>query len=93
MLGLWQAHRHRRDRCLRSLADRHATLLSAALAVRAARNSRHARVEVPDVYIWVKGESTKAVVVLRVLRLAIAVVTYNALAHLAAIRRRAPAAG
>jgi hypothetical protein len=49
---------------------------------------------VPDAYIWLKGEQAKAVVVLMVMHLAIALVTYNALVHLAPVRRRrSPAAG
>lgn len=41
----------------------------------------------PDLYILVKGEPAKAVAVLMVMHLAIAIVTYNALVHLAPIRR------
>lgn len=42
---------------------------------------------VPDLYILVKGQPAKAVGILMVMHLAIAVVTYNALVHLAPIRR------
>ena len=37
----------------------------------------------PDVYIWVQGESARGVVVLMVMHLAIAVATYNALVRIA----------
>ena len=40
----------------------------------------------PDLYILYKGESAKAVAVLMVMHLAIAVVTYNLLAHIAPVR-------
>jgi hypothetical protein len=40
----------------------------------------------PDLYIWMKGEPAKAVAILMVMHLAIAVVTYNALVHLARVR-------
>jgi len=42
----------------------------------------------PDLYILVKGQPSKAVAVLMVMHLAIGVVTYNALVHLAPVRRR-----
>jgi uncharacterized protein with PQ loop repeat len=41
----------------------------------------------PDVYILAKGQPAKAVAVLMVMHLAIALVTYNALLHLAPARR------
>ena len=41
----------------------------------------------PDVYILAKGQPPKAVLVLMVTHLAIALVTYNALVHLAPARR------
>jgi len=48
----------------------------------------------PDLYILAKGEPAKAVAVLMVMHLAIAVVTYNALVRIAPTgRRRAPAVG
>ncbi|MGH3246475.1 MAG: hypothetical protein ACRDOI_09715 [Trebonia sp.] len=47
----------------------------------------------PDVYILVNGQPTKAVAVLFVMHLAIAVVTYNALVHLAPVRARDRSAG
>ena len=40
----------------------------------------------PDLYILYKGESVKAVAVLMVMHLAIAVVTYNLLVHIAPVR-------
>ncbi|MGO9216742.1 MAG: DUF6069 family protein [Streptosporangiaceae bacterium] len=40
----------------------------------------------PDLYILYKGESAKAVAVLMVMHLAIAVVTYNLLVHIAPVR-------
>jgi hypothetical protein len=40
----------------------------------------------PDVYILIKGQQAKAVAVLFVMHLAIALVTYNALVRLAAVR-------
>ena len=40
----------------------------------------------PDVYILVNGQPTKAVAFLFIMHLAIAVVTYNALVHLAPVR-------
>jgi hypothetical protein len=50
----------------------------------------------PDVYIWHQGQPADAVAVLMAMHVAIAVVTYNALVHLApvrvvAARRAAPA--
>jgi hypothetical protein len=49
---------------------------------------------VPDVYIWLKGVPAKAVVVLMAMHVDVALVTYNALVHVAPIRRRrAPATG
>jgi len=46
----------------------------------------------PDVYIWHQGQPAKAVAVLMVMHLAIAVVTYNVLVYVAPCRqpRRAP---
>lgn len=41
----------------------------------------------PDLYILVKGQPAKAVAVLMIMHLAIAVVTYNALVRLAPVRR------
>jgi hypothetical protein len=41
----------------------------------------------PDLYILVKGQSARAVAVLMAMHLAIALVTYNALVHLAPIKR------
>jgi hypothetical protein len=46
----------------------------------------------PDVYILVKGQDAKAVAFLFVMHLAIALVTYNALVHLAPVRARHQAA-
>jgi bacteriorhodopsin len=43
----------------------------------------------PDVYILVKGQPAKAVAFLFLMHLAIALVTYNALVHLAPLRERA----
>jgi Family of unknown function (DUF6069) len=40
----------------------------------------------PDVWIWAKGESGQAVVVLMAMHVAIALVTYNALVHLSPVR-------
>ena len=40
----------------------------------------------PDVYIWHQGQSAQAVGVLMVMHLAIALVTYNLLVHLAPVR-------
>jgi hypothetical protein len=45
----------------------------------------------PDVYILVNGQPGKAVAGLFLMHLAIAVVTYNALVHLAPVRERPPA--
>ncbi len=42
----------------------------------------------PDLYILAKGAPPKAVAVLMVMHLAIAVITYNCLVHLAPVRRR-----
>ncbi len=44
----------------------------------------------PDLYILYKGESAKAVAVLMVMHLAIAVVTYNLLVHIAPVRPASP---
>jgi hypothetical protein len=41
----------------------------------------------PDLYILAKGQPAKAVLVLMVMHLAIALVTYNALVHFAPIKR------
>jgi hypothetical protein len=48
----------------------------------------------PDLYIWHQGQSAQAVLVLMAMHLAIALVTYNLLVHLAPIRvqRRARSA-
>jgi len=40
----------------------------------------------PDVYIWLKGQSTEGVFVLVWMHLAIALITYNLLVHLAPVR-------
>jgi len=40
----------------------------------------------PDVWIWLQGESAQAVAVLLAMHVAIAVVTYNLLVHLAPVR-------
>ncbi len=40
----------------------------------------------PDVWIWLQGESAQAVAVLVVLHVAIALITYNLLVHLAPVR-------
>jgi hypothetical protein len=45
----------------------------------------------PDVWLLVRGEPAKAVAVLMCMHLAIAVVTYNSLVHLAPVRRRSAA--
>lgn len=45
----------------------------------------------PDLYILKQGQPPKAVAVLMCMHLAIAVVTYNALVHLAPVRRRTQA--
>ena len=42
----------------------------------------------PDVYIWQQGQSAQAVAVLMAMHVAIAVVTYNLLVHLAPVRAR-----
>ena len=43
----------------------------------------------PDVYIWHQGQSGQAVLVLMAMHVAIALVTYNLLVHLAPVRARA----
>ena len=43
----------------------------------------------PDVYIWHQGQPAQAVVVLMAMHLAIALITYNLLVHLAPVRGRA----
>jgi len=43
----------------------------------------------PDLYIWHQGQPAKAVLVLMTMHLAIALVTYNVLVHLAPVRARA----
>lgn len=40
----------------------------------------------PDVYIWLKGESGQAVAVLMAMHVAIALITYNLLVHVAPVR-------
>ena len=45
----------------------------------------------PDLYIWHQGQPAKAVLVLMTMHLAIALVTYNVLVHLAPVRARARA--
>ena len=40
----------------------------------------------PDLWIWLKGESGRGVVVLAVMHLAIALITYNLLVHVAPVR-------
>jgi Family of unknown function (DUF6069) len=47
----------------------------------------------PDVYIWLQGQSAQAVVVLMAMHVAIALISYNLLVHLAPARARARAAG
>jgi hypothetical protein len=42
----------------------------------------------PDVYILHQGQPARAVAVLMVMHLAIALITYNLLVHLAPVRRR-----
>jgi hypothetical protein len=42
----------------------------------------------PDIYILAKGQPAKAVAVLMLMHLAIALVTYNALVHLAPVKRK-----
>lgn len=44
----------------------------------------------PDLYIWHQGQPAQAVVVLMAMHLAIALVTYNLLVHLAPVRSRTP---
>jgi hypothetical protein len=46
---------------------------------------------IPDLYILAKGEPTKAVAVLMVMHLAIAVITYACMTRLAKVGERAPA--
>jgi hypothetical protein len=46
----------------------------------------------PDLYILAKGQPAKAVAVLMVMHLAIGLVTYNALVHIAPVKRRRVAA-
>ena len=41
---------------------------------------------VPDVYIWHQGQPAQAVLVLMAMHVAIALVTYNLLVHLAPVR-------
>ncbi len=43
----------------------------------------------PDLYIWHQGQSAQAVLVLMSMHVAIALVTYNLLVHLAPVRDRA----
>ena len=45
----------------------------------------------PDLYIWAKGQPPKAVAVLMVMHLAIAVITYTCMTRLAKVGERAPA--
>jgi hypothetical protein len=40
----------------------------------------------PDIYIWVRGQPARAVAVLMAMHLAIALVTYNCLVHVAKVR-------
>jgi len=40
----------------------------------------------PDLYIWLKGQPAKAVLVLVCMHLAVALITYNLLVHLAPVR-------
>jgi Family of unknown function (DUF6069) len=42
----------------------------------------------PDLWILAKGQPPKAVVVLMIMHLAIAVITYNSLVHIASVRER-----
>jgi hypothetical protein len=42
----------------------------------------------PDVFIWLQGQSAQAVAVLMAMHVAIAVITYNLLVHVAPVRRR-----
>jgi hypothetical protein len=48
---------------------------------------------VPDVYIWVQGEPARGVLVLMVMHVAIAVVTYNALVRIAPAGEAPPPRG
>ena len=41
----------------------------------------------PDVYIWHQGQSAQAVAVLMTMHVAIALITYNLLVHVAPVRR------
>jgi len=43
----------------------------------------------PDVYIWYQGQPAQAVAVLMAMHVAIALITYNLLVHLAPVRARA----
>lgn len=47
----------------------------------------------PDLYIWLRGQPVRAVIVLMAMHLAIAAVTYNALVHVAPVARHRPAGG
>ena len=47
----------------------------------------------PDLYIWHQGQPAKAVLVLMAMHVAIALVTYNLLVHLAPVRSRAGSRG
>ena len=42
----------------------------------------------PDVFIWLQGQSAQAVAVLMAMHVAIAMVTYNLLVHVAPVRRQ-----
>lgn len=44
----------------------------------------------PDVYIWHQGQPARAVLFLMLMHLAIGVITYNVLVHLAPPRKRTP---
>ena len=44
----------------------------------------------PDLYIWHQGQPAQAVLVLMAMHVAIALVTYNLLVHLAPVRAAAP---
>jgi len=44
----------------------------------------------PDLYIWHQGQSAKAVLVLMSMHVAIALVTYNLLVHVAPVRAGSP---
>jgi hypothetical protein len=46
----------------------------------------------PDLYILHQGQPARAVCVLMLMHLAIGLITYNALVHVAPARRRRPAA-